>query len=304
MSERIAVIGLGAMGFGIASNLLDGGHQVSVTVHRNVNNVERLVQSGARLYTSKSEAVKASEIVILCLPNSEDVSNTITEIWPVLNDRHLVLDTGTSSVSATLVLAERLREKSVLFAEAPLAGGKAQSNAGELGAFVGADSEVFARIEPILRKFCSSALHFGPVGSGGRAKLISNYLVLGMVRSIIETFHAADSLGIDWEKFYRIICRGSGNSVALNRIIGQIVDENDYEGYVFSVRNALKDSRYIEQLIRQAGLGSSMSDSALTLFENAIAEGFGDLMISELLREDLRAKLPAMLASGEPDPPQ
>ncbi len=299
MSEQIAVIGLGAMGFGIASNLLNGGHQVLVTVHRNADNVERLVRSGASLCKSKSDAVDVSDIVILCLPNSEDVSNTITEIWPVLNDRHLVLDTGTSSVSATLVLADRLMEKSVLFAEAPLAGGKSQADAGELGTFVGADDEVFARIEPILKNFCSSTVHFGPVGTGGRAKLISNYLVLGMVRSIIETFHAAESLGIDWEKFYRIICRGSGNSSALNRIIGQIVDENDYGGYVFSVRNALKDSSYIAELIQQAGLGSSMSDSALTLFRNAVAEGFGDLMISELLREDLRSCLSAMLAADE-----
>ncbi|MDE0310448.1 MAG: NAD(P)-dependent oxidoreductase [Acidiferrobacterales bacterium] len=299
MSERITVIGLGAIGFGIASNLLKGGHQVFVTVHRSKDNVDRLVQLGARLCKSKSEAVEVSDIVILCLPTSDDVSNTITEIWAVLNDQHLVLDTGTSSVGATLELAQRLTERSVLFAEAPLAGGKAQSDAGELGAFVGADDEVLDRVEPILNNFCSSILHFGPIGSGGQAKLISNYLVLGMVRSIIETFHAADVLGIDWEKFYRIICRGSGNSVALDRIIGQIVNDHDYGGYVFSVQNALKDSRYIEQVIRQAGLESSMSDSALKLFENATAAGLGDRMISELLGEDLRTGLTAMLNRGD-----
>lgn len=298
MSERIAVIGLGAMGFGIASNLLKGGHQVLVTVHRSVDNVERLVQSGAQLHQSKAEAVDVSDVVILCLPNSDDVSDTITEIWSVLNIRHLVIDTGTSSVSATLALADRLKGQSVLFAEAPLAGGKVQANAGELGAFVGADDEVFARIEPILENFCSSILHFGPVGAGGRAKLISNYLVLAMVRSIIETFHAAEILQIDWEKFYRIICRGSGRSSALDRIIGGIIDQNDYGGYVFSVKNALKDSRYIDELIEQSGLQSVLSESALALFTNAEAEGLGELMISELLREDIRSSLPELLALG------
>ena len=309
MNEHIAIFGLGAMGFGIASNLLESGHQVAITVHRSTHNVEKLVDSGAKLYKSKQDAVDASNIVILCLPNSSDVSNVIDEIWPALNGSHLILDTGTSSVSSTLNLVDHLSKFSVMFAEAPLAGGKTQAENGELGAFVGADDGTFARIQPILQTFCTSINHFGPVGSGARAKLISNYLVMSMVRSIIETFHAAASLGVDWEKFYRIICRGSGNSAALNRIIGQIVDENDYSGYVFSVRNALKDSRYIAELIQQAGLGSLMSDSALMLFENAVAEGFGDLMISELLREDLRSCLSGMLAadgmskikSDEPD---
>ena len=301
MSEKIAVFGLGAMGSGIASNLLKNGYSVSVTVHRNAESVDALVRSGAKKFESKTEAVEQCDLVLLCLPNSEDVNETINETWQVLGERHLILDTGTSLVASTVDLAERLNEKSVQFAEAPLAGGKAQASAGELGAFVGADDAVFERVQTVLQSFCSSINHFGPVGSGGRAKLISNYLVLSMVRSIIETFHAAEILQIDWEIFYRTISRGSGNSMSLERIMGSIVDRGDYSGYVFSVSNALKDSQYIAELIEQSGIQSEMGGSALQLFENAQREGLGDLLLSELLREDVRPSLPELLNTASSD---
>ncbi len=288
--ERIAFFGLGAMGEGVAANLLRAGYTVNITVHRSREATDRLAALGATLHQSKSDAAKASEYVILCLPNSNVVEETINEIWYELDERYLVVDTGTSSVRQSLQLAERLGSRGIQFAEAPLAGGKVQAAAGELGAFVGCSNQTFERVEPLLKNFCASVQHFGPVGSGSSAKLISNYLVLGMVRLITETFHAADSLEVDWAKFYEIIRQGSSNSMALERMIGSILEDDDYGGYVFTVRNALKDSSYIAELgesISQAVLG----DAALKLFAEANELGFGDLQISELLRSEVRHQL-------------
>ncbi|MYI90126.1 MAG: NAD(P)-dependent oxidoreductase [Gammaproteobacteria bacterium] len=288
--ERIAFFGLGAMGEGVAANLLRAGYTVNITVHRSREATDRLAALGATLHQSKSDAAKASEYVILCLPNSNVVEETINEIWYELDERYLVVDTGTSSVRQSLQLAERLGSRGIQFAEAPLAGGKVQAAAGELGAFVGCSNQTFERVEPLLKNFCASVQHFGPVGSGSSAKLISNYLVLGMVRLITETFHAADSLEVDWAKFYEIIRQGSSNSMALERMIGSILEDDDYGGYVFTVRNALKDSSYIAELgesISQAVLG----DAALKLFAEANELGFGDLQISELLRREVRHQL-------------
>ena len=294
--EKIAVFGLGAMGFGMASNLLKAGYTVSVTVHRNIQTVEMLAAKGALECESKREAVDSSDIILLCLPNSVDVKSVIDEVLPSLNPRHLVVDTGTSSVVQTKELAERLELQGIKFAESPVAGGKLQAQAAELGAFVGCSSETFNRVKPVLESFCSSIMHFGEVGSGGRAKLISNYLVLGMLRLIIETFHAANEMEINWEKFYRIICLGSGNSVALQRMIGSIMDGHNHKGYVFSVQNAWKDLEYIAELSQEYGLESTLSDSPRRLFRNATKAGFGDLMVSELLRDDMGRMLTELLA--------
>ena len=135
--ENIAFFGLGAMGEGVVANLLRAGFSVNITVHRSREAADRLIALGATLHQSKSEAVKVSDTVIFCLPNSNVVEETINEIWQELNERYLVVDTGTSSVRQSLRLAERLCSRGIQFVEAPLAGGKVQAAAGELGAFVG-----------------------------------------------------------------------------------------------------------------------------------------------------------------------
>lgn len=288
--ESLAFFGLGAIGHGIAANLLKAGFPVHVVVHRNRESVDRLVEKGAILCDSKRNAVESADIVFLCLPDSDVVNSTIDEIWPSLDRRHLIVDTGTSSSSTSVDLAKRLQTRGISFAESPIAGGKAQAQSAQMGAFVGCSTEVLERIEPILKHFCTSVQHFGPVGSGSRAKLISNYLVLSMVRLIIETFHAADMLEIDWQKFYEIIRRGSSNSMALERMIGTILEEENYGGYVFSVQGAAKDLRYIAELSEQNDL-DSLSDTALKLFNEATELGFGDLAVSELLRDEIRQQL-------------
>ncbi len=288
--ERVTIFGLGAMGEGIASNLLRAGHLVNVTRHRNPAPVDRLVAAGATLYPLKSEAVQAGDVVILCLPNSDVVECTIDEIWATLTAQHLVVDTGTSSVSRTMQLSTRLASRGIEFVEAPVAGGQAQAATAELGAFVGGSAPAFLRVKPLLDHFCATVQHFGPVGSGSRAKLISNYLVLGMVRLIIETFHTADALNIDWQKFYTIIRRGSANSGALQRMIDGILHDDDYGGYVFSVDNAFKDLSYIAELSDQYNL-HALDDAALKLFKEASVTGFGQLPVSALLRHDIRQRL-------------
>ncbi len=295
MNERIAFFGLGAIGCGMASNLLQAGYAVNVTLHRKRKNIDELQESGATVCASSYSAVESSDLVIMCLPSSREVSLVIDEVWSALNSRHLVLDTGTSSVSETLKLSKRLESRNVMFAEAPVAGGTVQAQMGILGAFVGASDEAFQRVRPVLEQFCKSVEHYGPVGRGGKAKLISNYLVLSMVRLIIETFHAASELNIDWNQFYQTISMGSSNSGALQRMIGSIVEDDNFAGYVFSVKNARKDLRYIAELSSSEGLQHILTEDALHLFEVADENGYGDLQVSELLRDPIRQFIDSQL---------
>ncbi len=301
---RLALFGLGAMGFGIAANLLRNSCELRITRYRSKGSVDQLVEQGAIQCQSKVQAVEQSDVVLLCLPDSDQVESVIDEISSVLEPRHLIVDLGTSSVRRTEAVAERLNSIGVAFAEAPLAGGKAQAQAAQLGAFVGADESVFARVEPLLQHFCGSIEHFGPVGRGAIAKLISNYLVLSMARSILETFHAADISQIDWEKFYRTITRGAGNSMSLQRMVGTILESGSYTGYVFSVQNALKDLKYVAELGQSNGLDSTLNDAALKLFTEADEKGYGEAMISELLNPQIRHSLKQIAGDSHRTPPK
>ncbi len=288
--SKIGFIGLGAMGFGMASNILNKHGQLNVIGNRNRVPVDKLVQLGARECENYTTLARQSDVVFMCLPNSDIVEQVVEELMPSLRPGQVLIDTGTSSLASTALLAARLQERKILFAEAPLTGGIAQSNAGKLGALVGATTEVFEKIEPLLSHFCSSVQHFGPIGAGGRAKFVNNYMVFGIAALVFEAFHVADMTETDWDKMYDVVIRGSADSGVFRRIIGNAKD-GDFEGYVFDVNGALKDMTYITEMNASLGRNTPMNKAVLNIFKRASELGYGNLRISELLRPEIRKKL-------------
>lgn len=285
---RIGVIGLGAMGAGMARRLIDAGHALAVLAHRNRAPVERLLAQGAAEAPDAAALARSSDCVLLCLPDSDVVAQVVAAMTPGLRPGLIAIDAGTSSLAATEALAARMAALGVDFAEAPLAGGWQQAEAGALGAIVGCDEALYPRIEPILRCFCAAIQRFGPVGAGGRAKLINNAMVFGVVAVVLESFLAATRAGTDWARLYDVAIRGAGDSGVLRRMIGGAVD-GDFRRYVFTVRGAHKDLRYIAEMNRALGLQTPLSRAVLDIFARAEAEGFGALLISELLSPETLA---------------
>lgn len=285
--QQIGFIGLGAMGFGMACKLLKHNGQLNIVANRNRVPVDALVKQGAIEFTSCADLVEACDAILLCLPDSKVVEKVASELTPKLRAGQLLIDTGTSSLHSTAKLAKAMADIGVLFAEAPLTGGKMQAEAGELGALVGAANDVFELVAKILQPCCATIQHFGPIGAGGRAKFANNYMVFGIAALVFEAFHIADVTGSDWNKLYDVVIRGSADSGVFRRVIGNAKD-GDFEGYVFDVNGAVKDMTYITEMNESLGLASPMNKAVLDLFSRAQAEGYGDLLISELMRPDIR----------------
>ena len=288
--EGIGLVGLGAMGAGMARNILTRTGALHTVAHRNRAVIDALVQDGAVEHPDAADLAQACDILLLCLPNSEVVEQTITRLRPALRPGHVVVDTGTSALRSTLEISRVLGEMDVQFAEAPLTGGARQAADAQLGALVGASSGTFARIEPVLSLFCSTVKHFGPVGAGAQAKFINNYMVMGIAALVAEAFHAAAESGIDWGDLYDVVECGSASSGVLQRIIGN-ARHGDFSGYVFSVANAAKDMRYIGEFLGDAGHATPLSEAVNDFFQRADRQGHGALRLSELLRPEIRTQL-------------
>ena len=289
-SNDIGFVGLGAMGFGMASNLLAKHGQLHVAGNRSRRSAAELVARGAQMFIDNAALAAASDTVILCLPDSNVVERVVAEMGDALGAGKTLIDTGTSSLLSTQRLARQLADRGVHFAEAPLTGGVDQARAGELGALVGAAPELFERIVPVLRRFCVSVQHFGPVGAGARAKFVNNYLVMGIVALVSEAFHVASMTGSDWDKLYDVVIRGSADSGVFRRIIGN-ARNGDFGGYVFSVKGALKDMEYITEMNASLGRATALNQAVLDFFTDAVEAGYGDRRLSELLRPEIRADL-------------
>jgi 3-hydroxyisobutyrate dehydrogenase-like beta-hydroxyacid dehydrogenase len=278
---HVGLIGAGMMGHGMAANLLKHGHQVSVIAHRNRGPVEDLVAKGAREVHSLTEMAEA-EVILLCVTTSKVVEETLKQLTPHLRPGQIILDAGTSAPAATKRLAHALDALGVAYADIPLTGGPEQAEQGVLGVLCGATPETFARIEPLLACFATTIRHFGPPGSGHTAKLISNYLVTGMVALVAEAFGAARTAQIDWKDLYEVMLNGSGNSGVLRKMVEPAL-KGDFDGYRFALANAAKDIGYYAELAEGLGCGTKLTESVAEVFAHAVETGHGGRNVSHLL---------------------
>ncbi|MCA3556249.1 NAD(P)-dependent oxidoreductase [Aestuariivirga sp.] len=278
---HVGLIGAGMMGHGMAANLLKHGHQLSVIAHRNRAPIEDLVAKGAREAKSLQDIAQAGAI-LLCVTTSKVVEDTIGQLRPHLRAGQIIMDAGTSAPAATRKLAHELQALGVAYADIPLTGGPEQAEQGTLGVLCGASPETFARISPLLGCFATTIRRFGPPGSGHTAKLMSNYLVTGMVALVAETFGAARAAAIDWKDLYEAMLNGSGNSGVLRKMVEPAL-KGDFDGYRFALANAAKDIGYYAELAGELGCGSKLTDCVAEIFARAVETGHGGRNVSQML---------------------
>ena len=279
---QVGVIGAGLMGHGMAANLLKHGHGVKVVAHRNRAPIEDLVGRGATEAKDLKDIAGSCEAIILCLSTAAVVNGTIAALRPALRAGQFILDAGTTDPGTTRRHARDLKALGVEFADIPLTGGPEQAEKAELGVLCGAEEETFVRIEPLLKCFATTIRHFGPPGSGHTAKLISNYLVTGMVALVSESFTAARKAGIDWTDLYEVMLNGSGNSGVLRKMAGPAL-AGDFDGYRFAIANAAKDIGYYGNLADDLGCRTPLYEAVNETFAKALATGHGGRNVSHLL---------------------
>ncbi len=279
---RIGFIGAGLMGHGMVLNLLKGGHEVHVIAHRNRAPIEDLLSKGAREAASLDKIAHSSDYIVLCLSSSKIVEETVAALRPSLRFGQIIIDTSTSEPGSTRRLAGELAPLGISYADAPLTGGPEQAANAELGVLCGTSPETFSKILPLLSCFATTIRHMGPVGYGHAAKLISNFLVTGMIALVAQAFGTARKADIDWRNLYDVMLNGSGNSGVLRKMVAPALD-GDFEGYRFSLANASKDIGYFKSLASGLGMETALVGAVEDVFSAAIAQGHGQRNVSRLL---------------------
>ena len=280
---KIGFIGVGYMGYGMALNLVNN-YNLMVCAHNNRKPIDDLIQKGAKEASSLKELASFSNVIIMCVTNTPIALDVIDEIFPYLEKITMIIDITTHKADGSISVSQKLSSLNTSYVESPVMGGPVQAKEGVLGAIVGCEKKDFQFAKEILMNFCRDVFYFGPIGMGAKAKLVSNFLSLGTATYVIETLKVADKLGIDLNKLYGVAKLGSGNSRALDRIAEKAIN-NDYKGYIFSVNNMLKDLTYINELLQDMPNAEKLSSVTKSFYEEAKAKGYGDLLISELIKK-------------------
>ena len=280
----IGFIGAGYMGYGMAHNLIKNNYNLSVICNKNRNPIDKLVAQGAKELKNYKDLCDFSNIIIMCVTNTPIALEIINKLKPYLKIDTMIIDITTHHSNGSIEINNLLSSNKIKYVEAPVMGGPVQAEQGILGAIVGSKKEDYEDAKKILLNFCKEAIYFGEIGKGAKAKLLSNFLSLGTTTFVIETLKAANHLNIDLQKLYDVAKLGSGNSGALNRIADKAIND-DYTGYVFSVKNAVKDLTYINELMSDISNADKLSHLTKSIYEEAVKNGKGDLLMSELIKK-------------------
>jgi 3-hydroxyisobutyrate dehydrogenase len=286
---RVAFIGLGAMGGGMAANLAKAGHEVLAYDLSNVA-LERARASGCGVADSAAAAVAAAETVITMLPAGTHVRKVWTEsVIPNARSGALVIDCSTIDVESARVVSAAAAEAGLEGADAPVSGGVMAAEAGTLAFMVGCDAERFPAVEAILSPMARAVIHAGGAGAGQAGKICNNMLLGISMLGVCEAFALAEKLGLDPLRFFEIASQSSGQCWSLTSYSpwpGPVPSAPSNRGYEGGFLTSLmsKDLKLAQEAAAKAGAATPMGAQAQALYALFEAQGYGQKDFSAVLQ--------------------
>lgn len=275
-NTRIAFLGLGIMGSGMAGRLLDAGARLTV-FNRNAARTEPLVARGAIAAATPRDGVKDAEIVFSMVADdaaSHDVWDGGNGALAGVRPGTIVVECSTVTVGRITELAESASRIGCELIDAPVTGSKRQAAQGELVFLVGGSESAVARIRPALDAMGNSVVHLGPVGSGALVKLINNFLAGVQAASLAEAIAIIERSSLDRIQTIGAIVNGSPGSPVMKTLASRILAEDFSPNFYLHL--LAKDLGYAIGEGETRGVPMSMASAALELLKASIARGDGD----------------------------
>jgi 3-hydroxyisobutyrate dehydrogenase len=286
---RVAVLGLGIMGGGIAHNLLKA--RLPLTVYnRTAARAEPLVAAGAVWASTPAEAARNADVVLSVV--ADDAASQA--VWlgeggalPSMPAGSVAVECATLSPDWVSTLHAEASARGVRFVDAPLGGSKAMVAAGTLTLFVGATPEDLEAARPVLSSFAASLLHFGPPGAGTLFKLVNNLFVAVQVAALGEALALAEALGLPMD-MVGAAWKDSGVTSIVAKAKLPFMLARNYADTNFALRWMHKDVGYARQMAEAVGFDLPLGALAQAQYAAGLKRGMGELdfaTVAEVSRE-------------------
>ncbi|KQU61726.1 3-hydroxyisobutyrate dehydrogenase [Sphingomonas sp. Leaf339] len=285
---RIAFIGLGNMGGGMAANLAKAGHDVRA-FDLSADALTRAEAAGCLPAADVVAAADGAEVVVTMLPAGSHVEQVHADILAALPPAALLIDCSTIDVATARRVAEGATARGLAAVDAPVSGGIAAAGAGTLTFMVGGSQAAFDRAHPILAAMGKAVIHAGGDGAGQAAKICNNMLLGATMIATCEAFALADRLGLDAQAFYDIASVSSGQSWSMTSYcpvpgVGpETPADHDYQGG-FAAALMLKDLKLAREAAADVGAATPIGGHACDIYADFVKGGAGRLDFSGIIR--------------------
>lgn len=286
---KIAFIGLGNMGGGMALNLVKAGHEVRA-FDLSEAALAAARETGCDTFGTAREASHGAEAVVSMLPSGAIVKQVYGEdVIGHAPEGAILLDCSTIDVATARELTAMAEARRYPMVDAPVSGGIAAASSGTLTFMVGGAEEAFARAQPILAAMGKAVIHAGGSGSGQAAKICNNMLLAIHMVGTCEAFAMASKLGLDAQTFFDISSVSSGQCWSMTSYcpvphVGPASPaDNEYQGG-FATSLMLKDLRLAQTAASEAGATVKLGDVAAMMFNDHCVAGNGNLDFSSIIQ--------------------
>lgn len=275
---RVAFLGLGKMGSGMASRLLAAGHSLSV-YNRTAERAAPFAKLGARMAESPSAAAQNADVIIGMTADDE----SSRAVWlgergalSAENVPHaLVIECSTLSHDWVLELADKVLERQFRYVDSPVTGLPDAAATGTLTLLVGADAADLDAARPIFASLAARVLHFGAVGEGTAYKLMINLLGAVQIASAAEAVVLAERAGLDLRLVTDAVASGQAASPQVVRNVRRFNAGDHGTNISFTPALRLKDIEYALRLARKLGVDCPFGNVAAELYRKVCAQGGG-----------------------------
>ena len=285
---KIAFIGLGNMGGGMAANLVKAGHSVNA-FDLSEAALDHAAENGATPFTDAAQACAGVDAVVTMLPNGGIVKAVYTEsVFGHAPAGAVLLDCSTIDVATAKEVIATAEAAGYAMVDAPVSGGIAAANGGTLTFMVGGSDTAFQRASEVLDPMGKAVIHAGAAGAGQTAKICNNMLLAITMIGTTEAMVMAQKLGLDPQKFYEISSVSSGYNWSLNAYtpmpgVGVTSPaDNDYQGG-FATALMLKDLRLAMEAAQSVDATTTLGSKAAEIYEEFAREN-GGLDFSAVIR--------------------
>lgn len=279
---KSAFIGLGGMGYGMASNL-HGAGLLSVVYNRSASKANAFAgEHGVTAVESPADVAEHAQVVVMCVSADEDVLAMIDALTPALSASHVVIDCSTVASDTAREAARRVGEKGAAFVDAPVSGGTEGAKNGTLSIMAGADETVFGRVQPVLEAMGTQVTHMGEVGTGQATKAVNQIMCAGINQAVCEGMRFAAALDLPLDKVVDVVGSGAAGNWFVNHRGKTMVKDIFEPG--FKMKHHYKDLGICLHMAELNGGELPLSAATRREYAKLIAEGHGDEDISALYR--------------------
>ncbi|GKV65914.1 MULTISPECIES: NAD(P)-dependent oxidoreductase [unclassified Sporosarcina] len=283
---KLGFIGLGNMGFPMATNLVRAGYEV-YGLNRSKAKEKVFEKMGGEIGKEIAELAQSVDVLMTCLPMPVDVENVFLREEGIISSGRndlIILDFSTIPPDLNKKIYKKAKEKGINYLDAPISGGTTGAELGTLSIMVGGDIKVYNQVLPILEVMGNNIFHTGDIGSGSTIKLINQYMVGIHTQAVAEALVMGEQNGINTDLMYEIFSTSFAQSRIFDRHYTQFISEQQFQAG-FALKLLMKDLKLAGEMNQSTNLQLPLGEVATRIIsEAANDEKFGQLDMAAMYK--------------------